>query len=448
LGHFLLTTVGTPRSIGWLLWLEGERPWSEAEAAALTLAGQVLSRWLVDDEAPHWAEQLDRADRQQRLETTVRVARRLAHDFGNVLTGILGFAELALAQHVPTHTPLHSYLTEVVHTAQGGARLTGLLRQFSRGPSATSHATVLAPVLAAEKARLGNTEGVLLDVNLPADLPAVALDAEHIAQVLAALLDNAREALDGPGRITVSGQVRELSPADCRDLFGDPRPGPHVEVHIADTGTGLRPDVARRLFAEPFFSTKPRHRGFGLTLTYGILAANRGGLRLEPGPEGGARARIVLPVATARVAGPAAPAPRQETPCGERILAVDDDPVVLQLVTRTLERAGYRVEGVGSTQAALAACLSAATDPFRLVLTDVMMPSGNGVDLARRLVSHDASVRVLLMSGQISADYAQQDLATSHFDLLPKPFRADGLLRAVRRALERTPVRQPQGWSG
>jgi CheY-like chemotaxis protein len=280
---------------------------------------------------------------------------------------------------------------------------------------------------------------------VPGDLPAVALDPEHLHQVLTALLDNARESLMGPGSISVSARVVDLGPAECQDLFGAARPGPHVEIVIADTGTGLSPEVQRRLFADPFFTTKPRRRGFGLAMAYGILHAHRGGLRLHPGEERGVVARALLPVAPS----PAAPAPgaaallAPEKARGERILVVDDEAKVLQVVTVALEQVGFRVEAVSSGEAALQAYFAQPTDPFRLVLTDVIMPGMGGVELARRLLRGDPGVRVLFMSGHVPADHTRQELGSHPFELLAKPFRPDQLVRTVRAALDR-PLR-PRG---
>jgi signal transduction histidine kinase/CheY-like chemotaxis protein len=447
-GSFLLTTLGWPGYNGWLLWLEDERraEWADAEAAAFALAGQALTRWLhASAPAARWADQLERAARQQRLETAADLARRLAHDFGNVLTGILGFTELALTQQVHADSPLHTYLLEVQRSAQSGAQMTHLLRQFSRRQAPAGRSCLLHPVLTAEEARLRALPppAPSLHLSLPADLPPLALDADHLRQVLAALLDNAREALVGAGAISVSARTVELSEADCRDLFGDVRPGPHVEVTVADTGAGLSPDAQRRLFAEPFFSTKPRRRGFGLATAYGILHAHRGGLRLLPGSERGAVARVLLPLAP--VVAPSQVAAAAEPARGERVLVVDDDAMILQLVSTTLERAGYRVQAVGGGEEALKAYAAAGRDPFRLVLTDVLMPRLGGLELARRLLGRDAGARVLFMSGQVSADFSPADFAGHGFELLHKPFRPEGLLRAVRHALDRPAPRRAPG---
>lgn len=439
----LVTTFTGPDGASWVVWLEdaSRAGFDDAEAAALGLAGQALARWLASDARPRWADRLDLAARQHRLETVATVTRRLAHDFGNVLTGILGFTELALAQQVPANTPLHTYLNEVYRAAQTGAQFTHQLRLISRRQSASSRGSQLAAVFAEQEARLfaAQPEGLNLRLALPADLPPVALDDEHMHQVLTALLDNAREALMGPGTISVSARAVQLGEAECQELFGAALPGPHVEVVIADTGTGLNPEVQRRLLAEPFFSTKPRHRGFGLAITHGVLHAHKGGFRLHPGEERGVVARVLLPVAPAPLVLPqpekvVRPTERLK---GERVLVVDDESEVLQYVVASLARAGFRVEPASSGEAAYQAYFAQPADPFRLVLTDVVMPGLGGVELARRLLRRDPAVRMLFMSGHVSTDFTRQDFAEQAFEFLAKPFRPEQLLKAVRAAISR-----------
>jgi signal transduction histidine kinase/ActR/RegA family two-component response regulator len=442
-GSLLATVMQAGEGVRWVLWLEDpdRTGWTDGEVGALVLAGQTLVRKVSGDSLPRWAEQLDRASRQERLETAAAVTRRLAHDFGNVLTGILGFTELALAQQVPANTSLHTYLQEVYRAAQAGAQLTNHLRLFSRRQSATSRSCPLAGVLAEQEARLftARESGVNLRLNVPTDLPAVALDAEQLSHVLSALLDNAREALAGPGSISVSAHLTELNDTDCRDLFGSAQPGPHVEITIADTGIGLSPEVQRRLFSEPFFTTKPRRRGFGLSTAYGILHAHRGGLRLHPGAEHGVVARVLLPIApSCHPEGVESDTlGRGEAARGERILVVDDEPEVLRFVASTLQRAGYRIESASSGESALERYAAQGNDPFRLILTDVTMPGIGGVGLVNRILKRNPAAHVLFISGQVSPEFTRQDLAIHRFELLSKPFRPDQLLRAVRAAIDR-----------
>jgi DNA-binding NtrC family response regulator len=124
---------------------------------------------------------------------------------------------------------------------------------------------------------------------------------------------------------------------------------------------------------------------------------------------------------------------------GDRILVVDDDKSILRMICATLERAGYRVEAATSAEEALTCYATAAQDRFDLVLSDLAMPRVTGVDLARKLLTRDAQVRVLFMSGQAPNEPLRPDIAARGFDFLSKPFRPDGLLRAVRGAIDREP---------
>lgn len=236
--------------------------------------------------------QSDRRIRRQRMEEAACIVRRLAHDFGNILTGILGFSELALTQQTGPDSPVHLYLTEIHRGAQSGAQYTDQLRLFARRQTIAKRSCRLADVLGEWKGENGR-----LQLHLPADLPAVAVELEALRQVLTIVLDNAREASAVPGVIEISARTVQLEPWEAGELIGDVRPGTHVEIRIADNGSGLTPEAQRLLFTEPFFSTKSRKRGFGLAMAYGILSGHRGGLELLRRPEGGTIARLIVPVA-------------------------------------------------------------------------------------------------------------------------------------------------------
>jgi CheY-like chemotaxis protein len=308
------------------------------------------------------------------------------------------------------------------------------------------------------RVRQGAGPAVRLEVCLPGDLPLVGLDIEQLRQVLAAVLDNAREAATSGTEtlavIRIAARALTIDAAACLDLYGDVRPGACVEICIEDNGPGICPEAQRALFAEPFFSTKSPRRGFGLAIAYGILYAHRGGLdvrSLDPAVDGtcGTLVRLIVPIGSNSSANIAPASAAASPPHGERLLVVDDDPMLLQFVARTLRRAGYRAESATRGEDALQAYAQAGSDSFRLVLTDVLMPGLSGVDLAHRLLQRDASVRVLFMTGQVSLDYLKQAFQGATFDVLAKPFRHDGLLRAVRKALDhQAPLRaRPNGGS-
>jgi signal transduction histidine kinase len=428
---WLLTAIDGAAEAPRLLWLHAPagRRWSPAEAAALALVGGALSRRLRHSgDSPRLAARDLIRLRQQRFDEAAAAARRMAHDYGNVLTGILGFCELAQGQLPPNGT-LASYLDEIHRATLVGQRLTNALRLCARRQWPHEPPTRLGAVVAHEVRSLRQRfPGTRVDVHVPADLPPVALGAEPMGHVLAQLLDNAAEAVASGGGVRLWARVVTLTADECLDLLGAAEPGPHVELSVEDTGCGLSDDARRKLLSEPFFTTKTRHRGYGLGAVHGILCSHRGALAIGPSPDGGTGARAYLPVAA-----PAAP-----PSVGERVLVVDDDPMVLHLVRTTLQRAGYRVETVTSADDAVRSYTQAA-EPFRLVLSDLVMPHVSGLDLARQLQTHDAGVNVLFMSGQATVCPPPG----GQFELLAKPFRPEGLLRAVRFALERGPCGVP-----
>jgi two-component system cell cycle sensor histidine kinase/response regulator CckA len=153
--------------------------------------------------------------------------------------------------------------------------------------------------------------------------------------------------------------------------------------------------------------------------------------------------RFYVPVAGANIPAALEASSAATRSTGDRLLVVDDDPLALHFMCTTLEHAGYRVHGAaGGTQALDS--FTTASEPFRLVLSDVVMPNMTGFDLAHRLLDHDPGVKVLFTSGQIPAGALPEDFASRDFGLLPKPFRTDGLLRAVHAALQRGTQQESQ----
>jgi signal transduction histidine kinase/CheY-like chemotaxis protein len=435
-GSWLLTAVCPTHSEPGLLWLEAAaRTWTTAEKAALSLAGQALGRLT--------GNRLDTADRQRweqraalqgRMENVAQVTGRLAHDFGNILTGILGFAELSLSQ-APLDSPQRRYLSEVVQSAQHGAAWVRKLQTFSRRSRAKGPPSQLGATLAEETDRCRQAWGSTIALLVaPADtLPPVAVDAEAVREMLRQLLENAREAITDRGVVTLSARAANLTEHDALELIGNARPGRHVEITITDTGSGLSSETRRRLFGDVFFSTKNRQRGLGLAMVYTYLAANQGGLRFGPDPEQGTAVRVYLPVAADRNGT----SPRGAGESCAPVLVVDDDPMVLEVVCNLLTQAGYRVQG--TTEPGKAVDLfAAAAEPFRLVISDVHMPGMNGYEMTRRLRSADPRLHLLFISGH--TDLSPADGQPRDFLLLKKPFESRALMQAVSAALAQHPL--------
>ncbi len=323
---FLVAGVISVMGGGWLIWIgatpqslcekgdtlseaRGDSPlvrtgsqtgWTAAEKGALVLVAQSIAHRISDPgTSGRWVKQLEQRVRQQNLEQAAALTRRLAHDFGNVLTGILGFSELALAHPQPVSGPLYRFLDEIYRSAQAGANLTHQLQLFSRRQAVSHRNGSLATVLAEEETRFrSEAEGsIRWESSIAADLPLVAFDLDPLREVLRAVFDNARDAVAEQGTVTVSAQCVLLSESDSLEHYGYLRPGPHVEVCVRDSGPGLSQEAKRRLFVEPFFTSKARRRGLGLAVAYGLLSAYHGGMSLSSKPGEGVVVKVLLPVA-------------------------------------------------------------------------------------------------------------------------------------------------------
>jgi signal transduction histidine kinase/ActR/RegA family two-component response regulator len=450
-GLFVLAAVSQHNAAHQLLWVApcAARPWTDGERAALTIAAQAFGHMVdASGAGPRWAQQLQRVTRQRRLEDAAIVTRRVSHDLGNLLTGVLGFTELAQAQVEPA-SPAHVYLQELFHAVQQATQVTARLRSFSRRTTVPFKPGDLRSALAEQEARLKHAELESFRISAAPELPPVAASAETLKTILGHVVDNAREAITGAGAITLTARPVQLTAAECLDLYGEASAGPHVEITVTDDGSGLSAEARQRLFAEPLFTDKPRHRGLGLAVVYGLLCAHHGGLDVAPGPDRGTVVRLYLPAAASSPVTASAGRPNGCGPSrGERVLVVDDDPMVLRLCTATLERAGYRVQTATTATEALDSYRAAAAEPFHLVVSDVAMPRMTGVDLERRLRSQDGNVNVLFMSGQVSPSFPKEALGGRPYDFLSKPFRPEGLLCAVRSALDRASPSAPASAGG
>jgi signal transduction histidine kinase/FixJ family two-component response regulator len=439
--QILLSGAEKPDGLRWLLWLEksSKKAWHAREKASFELFVHLLERILgTPEEKAGWEKAIEQRRIRKSMEQTASVTGRVAHDFGNVLTALLGYAELALPQLVPGSLP-HQHVSEMYQAAQLGAQMIRKLSLFSRRRPSGSRMASVHMALAGEMMRVQKSWQPDVDVklDLPSHLPAVAIDSESLKVHVEQLLANAREAIRGKGTVQISAQPIELTENSCLDYLGSTVPGPALEVAIADSGKGISSDIQNRLFKELFVTTKPGRRGLGLAVVYSLLELHQGGLRIENAAGGGTIARFVLPQVEARVAPEVVNRPT--APARERILVVDDDPLVLEMIATVLSQQGYRVERAPGGVEALETYRASARESFHLVITDLMMPALNGLDLARKLREDDPGINLMFITGNIGARTLLDDRAFCQVLLLSKPFRADGLLKAVRAALDRSP---------
>jgi two-component system, cell cycle sensor histidine kinase and response regulator CckA len=420
----------------------------QVSAQAQELAEQRAACARADAELTEQAHELARQfEQHQRLEEGLRETQRLeslgmlaggiAHDFNNILTSVLGYADLALLD-LPNGSPAAPSIVEIISGVQCAAELTEQMLAYS-GKGRFASASVRIAELVREMAsfvRISIPKKVEIIYRSDPCLPLVLADATQIRQVIMNLILNAAEAIgDQHGRIVVS--IGLVPPDDRRLgegmlLVADPG-RPHIVVEIRDTGDGMTPEVLKRLF-DPFFTTKISGRGLGMSVVQGIVRGHAGGIAIESTPGVGTTIMVYLPVLAG--AEPAAhPLLQARTEPQRRVvLVVDDEPQVLTIVQRMLERLGYTVLTAGLPEQAIA-CFHAEHQRIDGVLLDLTMPQMDGSELLRRLRDIDSGVRVVLCSGY------SESFATERFEslglagFLPKPYRIDELRRVLIDAL-------------
>ncbi len=307
-------TPGRPLGLVWAERLPGQS-WSEDERAYLALVGRAMERSPAVAVAVGPMIDPDRIG--QRLADAAVIAGRMAHDFDNILTGIMGFADLTIPL-LPAGSQQASFVAEIAKVGQRGIVFTQQLHQLNRGGQARPNPGSVIATLGREEVRLRAlmNPALRIEKDLPAGLPAVAVEAGPLQAALGHLFENAVDACPQGGVVRVSARVVDLTEAEASGFLGKVSTGQHMLVTITDSGVGIKPDVRRRLFVEPFYTTKVRHRGLGLATTFRIVTAHRGGLQIDPVPPPGTgtQARVVLPLALSRPPSPSTATPPPANP--------------------------------------------------------------------------------------------------------------------------------------
>ncbi len=374
----------------------------------------------------------------QKMESVGRLAGGVAHDFNNKLMTILANAQLCQLDLAPEH-PVCEYVDEIVETAHRSADLTRQLLAFAR--KQTVQPTVLdlngaVPGMMKLLQRLIG-ENIRLVWKPGASLWPVFMDPSQLDQILANLAVNARDAIGGPGTVTVETANLAVDKAYAA-RHPEAEPGDYVTLTVSDDGCGMGEEVLGHLF-EPFFTTKELGRGTGLGLAtvYGIVRQNRGFISVDSEPGKGSTFKVHVPRCLAE-SGNLDSGMEEEVPAarGETVLLVEDEEPLLRSTSHMLSRLGYRVLAVSSAARALELA-AAHPNPVDLLLTDVVMPETNGRELRERLAALQPSLRSVFMSGYTAEIIAHEGVLEKGVHFLQKPFTRLQLGRKLREVLDR-----------
>jgi PAS domain S-box-containing protein len=406
-------------------------PYHDASGAPIGLIGV----WRDTTERKHLELELRQA---QKMEAIGRLAGGVAHNFNNLLTVILGYAEV-IGLGMPAGDPNHEAIEQVVKGAERAAAMTRQLLTFSRAQSVTPRVVQVGAALHELHTLLRPLipEDIDVTMHLDDELGAALMDPGQFEQAMTNLVVNASDAMPDGGRLRIEAINTRIEPDDdSAALVAD---GDYVEVRVWDSGHGMDEATRARIF-EPFFTTKPTGKGtgLGLSMVYGFVTQLGGHIDVTTTPGAGTLFRLLLPrSADAPVVAPAhataSPATGSET-----ILLVEDEEAVRRVARLVLSSRGYRVLEARDGVHALAV-LKEHGGEVDLLLTDLVMPRMNGQQLAERVASDHPDVRVLLMSGYPDRVVPAGVATDPRFEFLSKPFQPSTLARRVRECLDRTP---------
>lgn len=378
----------------------------------------------------------------QKMEAIGTLAGGVAHDFNNYLTTILGCAELMqLKKDEPAAQ--EKYLNEIKNAADRSAALTRQLLAFSRRQILEKSAINLNQVVADMNKMLQRLigENIELRTELAEDLSPINADPAQMEQIILNLVVNARDAMPDGGTLRIMTENTHIDQFYSRQ-FTYARAGDFVCLTFEDNGCGMAPDVLENIF-EPFFTTKVSSQGtgLGLSVVYGVIKQHGGWINVYSEPRHGTRFKIYLPVleqsekkAEDADTGDDINPQAKEQGDGERILLVEDQDEVRDMIGSALLMNGYQVEAAASVAEARQLIDQAKTG-FDLLFSDVILPDGNGIELAQKIIQKSPETRILLSSGYTEEKARIDIIERNRFYFLQKPYPLERMLKKIREAL-------------
>jgi len=368
----------------------------------------------------------------QRMESMGRMAAGVAHEVNNAIAIIRTATEL-LALESPGSSEAIARESEILASVDRISGLTAHMLSFSRLQHIVPTPERVGDVVEAARSlleRMAGTASLTLVCEEEVADALLLADRGQVEQVLVQLVTNARDALPDGGHIDVRCAAVNLE-APLTTRSGKLAAGSYVRICVADEGAGMTEQVLEHVF-DPFFTTKAQGKGTGLGLptVFGIVQQNEGGITMESAPGRGTSVTVYWPIrgraaaaargAVATARGPAQPAPSIDG-IQPTVLVVDDEPVLLMLMTKALERLGFRTLAAGGGSEALALARKHRAE-VRLLITDVRMPKMTGTELVGALIQEGIDFPVLFVSGQLSVPLPTDWPATVPRRFLAKPF--------------------------
>ncbi len=374
-----------------------------------------------------------------KLESIGTLAGGIAHDFDNILMGLYGNLAIAKNELALDH-PAIEHLEDAQKSMNRATRLTQQLLIFAKGGNPVREGVSIG-TLVEEVVRFdlsGSNVKPIFEV--AHDLWLVEVDKGQIQQVFSNLTINAKQAMKGGGHLYVTLYNTQAGDGEIADLSG----GRYVKVMVRDEGEGIEGKHLGQIF-DPYFTTKRFGQGLGLATTYSIIKKHGGCIAVDSTPAVGSTFTLYLPVAktpriTADIPVLASAAVARRTG-QDRILIMDDEPMICKVTARFLEREGFFVEAVEEGKEAIARYRKALQEgqPFAAVIMDLTIPGGmGGREAVRRILDLDHQARVIVSSGYAEDPVMADHEAYGFCGIAPKPYSREKLIEEIRRVLSET----------
>ncbi len=399
----------------------------EGREVVLVIARDVSERRVLEEQLRH----------AQKMEAVGTLAGGIAHDFNNILAAITGYAELALEDARNGRSDPDD-LAQILEATGRAGDLVRRILAFSRKTEPGFKPLDLNREVEQATRMLERTipRMVEIDLRLNPSRPVILGDEGQLQQVLLNLGANANDAMPGGGTLTISTDATVLDQEFCR-VNPDVRPGRYARLIVSDTGEGIPPQIASHIF-DPFFTTKEvgSGTGLGLAIVYGIVKSHHGHIECSSRTGEGTSFVIYLPMAEQGQVETLQPAPNgsQSRGGGETLLVVDDEPAILDVAERVLDRNGYRVFRANSGEEALD-IYRARGKEIAAVLLDINMPGMGGLRCLEGLMAMDPEARVIIASGYLKEGESQDSLRAGAAGYVAKPYRKNELLETIISAL-------------
>jgi len=373
----------------------------------------------------------------QKMEAVGRLAGGVAHDYNNMLSVIIGHAEMALEQTDPSML-IHADLEEIMSAGKRSANLTRQLLAFARQqavvPKVFDINTTVDEMINMLKRLIG--EDIELIWEKSNQFYPIKIDPSQFDQILANLCLNARDAIEGIGQIIIETNKISVDEKFCA-IHAEAIPGTYICLMVSDNGKGIDEVTMSNIF-EPFFTTKSigKGTGLGLATVHGIVKQNNGFIIVWSKPDQGTCFKIYFPHILEKETSQTISTQKMDCPGGqETILLVEDEPSILNMIKKMLNRLGYNVLSANTPSIAMEIARN-QQNLIHLLITDVIMPEMNGRDLAENIVLLNPDLKCLFMSGYTADVIAYHGVLDPHISFIQKPFSHEDLAVKIREIMD------------